>query len=104
MYAESPDKKLVMILKLQVVIANLLASHRTTVTIVTRLPPPPPRSGDAAADDVGVAESDTQEEAWPEWEALRLHLSRDDLSRGTELESFIVRDLAIRHQNHISKN
>jgi hypothetical protein len=43
---------------------------------------------DLAGDDGGVA---------GEWEALKLQLSREDLSRGIELESLIIGDLAIRH-------
>ena len=69
--------------------ANLLESYRTTVTVVTKTHP---TDGEEEAE---VGDSS-------EWEALRLQLSREDISRDTELESLIVRDLIIRHQKFMS--
>lgn len=37
-----------------------------------------------------------------EWEALKLQLSRDDVTKGTEIESYIVKDLIIKHKRHIA--
>ena len=82
--------------------ANLLGSHNTTVTMVTRTAPPlatPDKKNEGVAEDkMGVAEDSVE----AEWEALKLHLSRDELTAGTELESLIIRDLTIRHQTSIA--
>ena len=65
--------------------ANLLASYRSAVTIVTRC---------ANDEEEGVAGESL-------WNALELRLSRDEISKGTELESLIISDLVVRHQKHL---
>lgn len=84
--------------------ANLLASYRTTVTMVTRLQPCMATSGEGACGherEEGMEGCGNKEEACPDWEALKLQLSREEISKGTELESLIVSDLTIRHQKYI---
>lgn len=82
----------------QVVVANLLASHRTTVTMVTRAVT---LVGSGCNDgQVSASVDATHLGVSAEWEALQLQLSRDDLSRGSELESLIIADLITRHQSY----
>ncbi len=50
--------------------------------------------GGVASEEGGVAPD--------EWEALKLQLSRDDIARGTDIESYIIKDLIVRHQKYIS--
>lgn len=87
--AQNPGS--VIMLTLQVVVANLLESYQSTVTVVTKTPP---TLGDDSEEEIEAGDS--------EWEALRLQLSREDISRDTELESLIIRDLIIRHQKFMS--
>ena len=59
----------------QVVVANLLGRHRTTVTIVSQ-------GGDGS-------------------KVTKLELSPDELDRGTELEQHIVSELIKKHNDNI---
>lgn len=75
----------------------MLSSYRTAVTIVSK--------SSATKDggcDKGVVDG-SDEDVPVDWEALRLELSREDLSRNTEIEMFIISDLIIRHQNQHNK-
>ena len=79
--------------------ANLLETRHATVTIVTK-------TSATCKDDLdrcgkGVPGGCGQDDS-PEWEALKLQLCREDISRGTELECLIISDLVARHQNYIS--
>ena len=80
-------------------IANLLASYRTTVTMVTRttVDEHEETGGGGGGGGEGVVRDSCGSEA-SKWEALQLQLSREDISRGVELESLLVRDLALRHK------
>lgn len=80
---------------LKVVIANMLSSYRNTVTLVTR--------AHEEGSDEGMADSEGPA-ACQEWRALKLQLSRDDMARGTEIETYIVKDLIVRHQQHIERH
>lgn len=77
----------------QVVVANLLKSYQSTVTVVTKTPP-------TSTDIDGGEEVEAGDGS--EWEALVLKLSREDISSDTELEDLIVRDLVVRHQKFMS--
>ena len=58
--------------------------------------------GEGVAGGVVIADSGKEEEEEEEeWEALQLQLSREDISRDIELESLIIKDLFVRHQNYL---
>ena len=48
----------------------------------------------------GDAASDEGSDGSHEWEALKLLLSKDDVIKGTEIESYIIKDLLVRHRQH----
>ena len=73
------------------VVANLLETCRTTVTMVTK-------AGNSSQED----DEHDQDDLPLEWEALKLQLSKEDLSRDTEIELFIIKDLIVRHQKYMT--
>ena len=68
---------------------NVLGSHRTSATIVSR--GPAMLSGEGQG--MGGCDQDS-----PMWEELHLELSQEDVSSHTELEQLLIQNLVGRHQ------
>ena len=85
--------------------ANLLGTHRTMATVISRTSHTP-NSVDAdvmkcgGCGLVGGCHSVCDEED-QKWEAMELRLSKEDMAKSVELESLIVQDLVTRHHSHI---
>ena len=89
-------------------VANLLGRHRTSATVVARptgVPATPSPSPTPTVVCEGCGEKGSChslcEEGELKWEALKLMLSQDDVAKNVELESVLVQDLVLRHQNHL---
>jgi len=88
-----------------VVVANLLGRHRTSATVVARPTTGTPTTPSSSMVCEGCGEEGSChskcEEGEVQWEALEVKLSQDDVAKNIELESVLVQDLVLRHQNHL---
>ena len=82
--------------------ANLLGTHRTMATVISRASHTP-NSVNADIMKCGVVGGchSVCDEEDQKWEAMELRLSKEDVAKHVELESLIVQDLVARHHNYI---